>query len=109
MLDRLRNAWSILPKSWPNLLVFNTLVGLHADQTINSITLLHQEPSKYLKNGKMMREHCRYPEIYIRRTKKAYVSIVSESICVVAKEADYQLGYSGLLLSVKRRGLEMNM
>jgi hypothetical protein len=56
-----------------------------------------------------MREHCRYPEIYIRRTKKAYVSIVSESICEVTKEADYQLGYSGLLLSVKRRGLEMNM
>jgi hypothetical protein len=32
-------------------------------------------------------EHYKYPEVFIRKTKKAYISIVTKSILDVAKKA----------------------
>ena len=56
----------------------------------------------------MTLEHFKYPEIFIRRTKKAYISIVTDSILELAKQSA-TCGYNALRLAVKRRALDMNM
>ena len=52
----------------------------------------------------MLLEHYKYPEIFIRKTKKAYISIVTEDILDVAGRAG-EHGYDGLNSAMKRRKL----
>ena len=99
---------AILPKAYSNILLYNTLTGLRPDEACKSITLIHKEEHNYLKKDVMTLEHFKYPEIFIRRTKKAYISIVTDSILELAKQSSV-CSYNALRLAVKRRGLDMNM
>jgi intergrase/recombinase len=56
----------------------------------------------------MALEHFRYPGIFIRRTKKAYISIITDKSFELAKQSA-TCGYNALRLAVKKRGLDMNM
>jgi len=56
----------------------------------------------------MFLEHFRFPDIFIRRTKNAYISIVSEKILDIAKQAN-KVTYTSVKLAIKRREVEMNM
>lgn len=49
----------------------------------------------------MVLEHFRFPSIFIRRTKNAYISIVSEKILDIAKQAN-NITYTSIKLDVKR-------
>lgn len=55
-----------------------------------------------------MLEHFRYPEIYIRRTKKAYISRVTDLVLDIAKHCGDH-SYSALKLMIRRRGIGMHM
>jgi intergrase/recombinase len=56
----------------------------------------------------MILEHYKYPDIFIRRTKKAYISVLTDSVLDLAKQAS-NCGYNALRLAVKRKHLDMNM
>ena len=86
MVKWLIDAYSKLPQSYGNILLFNALTGLRPEEAIQSIKILHTEPYNYLKNNAIL-EHYRYPAIFIRRTKKAYISVVNETILGTAREA----------------------
>jgi hypothetical protein len=108
MLKWLKDALTKLPQSYGNVLLFNALTGLRPEEAIQSIKILHNnEPNNYLKENTVL-EHYKYPSIFIRRTKKAYISIVNDTILGLAREAaDHS--YNALRLSIKRKGLHMNM
>jgi hypothetical protein len=108
MVAWLKDVCSKLPKSYGNILLYNTLTGLRPDEACKSITLIHKEENNYLKKDVMTLEHFKYPEIFIRRTKKAYISIVTDSILDLAKQSSV-CGYNALRLAIKRRDLDMNM
>ena len=57
----------------------------------------------------MLANHSRFPNIFIRRTKKAYVSIINDRIMEIAKDAEKQASYNSLKLLFKRNGIDMNM
>jgi hypothetical protein len=108
MINWLKDTCSKLTRSYSNILIYGVLTGLRPDETCHSIRLLHTEHDNYLNKESMVLEHFKYPEIFIRRTKKAYISILTDQILEIAKEAgDY--GYNALRLKVKRKGLDMNM
>ena len=109
MLKWLKDALTKLPQSYGNILLFNALTGLRPEEAIQSIKILHnnKESDNYLKDNTVL-EHYKYPSIFIRRTKKAYISIVNGTILGLAREAaDHS--YNALRLSIKRKGLHMNM
>jgi intergrase/recombinase len=56
----------------------------------------------------MVLEHFRFPDSFIRRTKNAYISIVSEKILDIAKQAN-NITYTSVKLAIKRREVEMHM
>ena len=107
MVKWLKNAYSKLPQSYGNILLFNALTGLRPEEAIQSIKILHTEPEDYLKDNAIL-EHYRYPSIFIRRTKKAYISIVNETILGLARGSGNH-SYNALRLLIKRKGLDMNM
>jgi hypothetical protein len=108
MVSWLKDACSKLPKSYANILLFNTLTGLRPDEACKSISLIQKEEHNYLKKDAMTLEHFKYPNIFIRRTKKAYITIVTDPIIELAKQSS-ECGYNALRLALRRRELEMNM
>ena len=68
---------------------------------------MHGEPRDYLKDNTIL-EHYKYPSIFIRRTKKAYISVVNEIILDLAKQSGDH-SYNALRLTIKRKELGMNM
>lgn len=102
-------AWLIeicsqLPDSYANILIYATLTGLRPTEACQSISLLHSDHEKYLNTKEMLLEHYKYPEIFIRKTKKAYISTVTADILDVAGRAG-EHGYYGLNSAMKRRKL----
>jgi hypothetical protein len=49
MVARLKDICSKLPKSYSNILLYNTLTGLRPDEACKSISLIHKEEHNYLK------------------------------------------------------------
>lgn len=111
MLDWVKDVVIKLPDQYYNIIVFNTLTGLRPSEACISISLIQQQESfeKYYNKEKSLLEHFRYPEFFIRRTKKAYVSIANNTIIQVAKHAYNKPSYNALKLVLRRRKLEAHL
>jgi len=49
----------------------------------------------------MLLEHFRFPHFFIRKTKKEYISIVNESILIIAKNSATLNSYMSLVSGIK--------
>ena len=103
MLYWLKYVCSRLPK-YTNALVFNTLTGLRPSEAYLSIDLIHTNIENNLNNDTKILEHFEFPD-FIRRTKKAYISIVNDQIVELAGSAQKQLTYNQLNLHFKRENI----
>ena len=85
MLNWLKQAYKTLPERYGNALLFNSLTGLRPTEACESIKIIESDADEYLNKDTMVLEHFRFPDTFIRRTKNAYISIVSETILDIAK------------------------
>jgi hypothetical protein len=85
MINWLKHTCSKLSKHYGNILLYNTLTGLRPDEACKSIILFQKQRDNYLRKDLKILEHFKYPDIFLRRTKKAYVSIVTDSMLELAK------------------------
>jgi len=103
MLKWVKDVCKQLPKHYSNILIYSSLTGLRPTEAFSSISLIKSDLDKYLDKEKMILEHIRYPEIFIRKTKKAYISIVNESIIQIANDTKEKSTYNSLRCYFKRR------
>jgi intergrase/recombinase len=108
MIEWLKNSCSKLSSSYSNILIFNTLTGLRPDEACKAIQIIQKEECNYVRKDLMILEHYKFPDTFIRRTKKAYISVLIDSILSLAKQSA-NCGYNALRLAVKRKKLDMNM
>jgi hypothetical protein len=108
MVEWLRKAVAELPEKTAYVLLFNTLTGLRPTEAIISIQLINSEPRKYINKETNMLEHFRFPEVFIRRTKKAYITAYDENILDLAKKADTS-SWKAVRAQLKRRNLESHL
>ena len=87
MIVWLKNACSTIPQDYANILIFNTLTGLRPSEACMAITLIHNNIEEYLNNNTQTLEHFRFP-YFIRRTKKAYISILNDKIIEIAEHTE---------------------
>jgi hypothetical protein len=59
MVKWLKDAYSKLPKSYRNILLFNALTELRPEEAIQSIKILHKDENNYLKDNAIL-EHYKY-------------------------------------------------
>jgi integrase-like protein len=104
MLCWLKDTCSKLPRQYEDVLMFNTLTGLRPSEAYLSIKLIQSNLEGYVNHETRILEHFRFPQ-FIRRTKKAYISIVNDRILKMAKSADKQVSYNQLKLHFKRHGI----
>jgi hypothetical protein len=87
MIQWVREVISVLPVHIASIIKFNCLTGLRPVEALKSIGLLlltdrknhsgAREP-QYYNESKQCLEHFRFPEIFIRHTKCAYISFITK-------------------------------
>jgi intergrase/recombinase len=106
MCDWLKEARTKLPPAYGDILPYTTLTGLRAQEAIHSIHLVKTDLDKYRK--KDILEHYRYPDLFIRRTKKAYVSVVDRDILELASRCG-NYSYTAIRMALDERGMTTQM
>jgi Archaeal phage integrase len=105
MVSWLKDTCSKLPQKYTNIMMFNTLTGLRPSEAYLSISLIQDNLEHYLNNDTKILEHFRFPD-FIRRTKKAYISIINDRILEMAKSVGRQLiTYNQLKLQFKHHSV----
>jgi intergrase/recombinase len=84
--------------------MFNTLTGLRPSEAFLSIELIQSSLETYLNQETGIVEHFKFPE-FMRRTKKAFISIANDNILNIAKLAPRHLTYNQIKLQFKRVGI----
>jgi hypothetical protein len=117
MLSQLKKSCLKLNNQrYSEVMIFCTLTGLRPAESCTSLKLLRDRGRRgeYLNKENMMIEHFRFPSTFLRRTKNAYVSIVSDNMLdMIIRDGgvggDHSVSYNSLRLAMRRQGLKMNM
>ena len=109
MLKWIKDVISEIPEPQANLFVFNTLTGLRPIEVPKCIELVHCNLDNYWNKEKGILEHHKFPNEFIRRTKKVFISVVDKSLIGLARNCPVNVSYNALKLMLKRKGLDMNM
>jgi hypothetical protein len=89
MLHWLREAIEALPVPYSRFLLFCTLTGLRGSEAVESVRLLNRVDRRdYYNPEQQILQHYRFPDLFIRRTKAVYISVVNDEIIGIAKKID---------------------
>ena len=64
--------------------------------------MIKDDSQDYINKNTMLLEHFRFPQIFIRRTKKSYISIFNETIVDLARNSATLHSYTSLASWIKR-------
>ena len=83
MLQKVREMINVLPPVMGKIVKFGVLVGLRPSEVVESVKLLNIVPndsnltSNYYNPEHQTLEHFCFPDIFLRQTKKAYISFIT--------------------------------
>lgn len=109
MLAWVRNSIESLPSGLGNVILFNTLTGLRPDEGYSAMALIKSDYCNYVDEKRMLLMHYRFPDTFLRVSKKAYVSIVDENILKIARNAVPITNYNLLRNKLMDYSVSMNM
>jgi len=101
----------VLPPDYQNTILFTTLTGLRPNEAQKSLWLIKTKGNEYVDKDRGILKHYQYPEIFLRQTKNAYVSIINEDILQIARGSpDREYYYRSLRKRISiKNGFDMNM
>jgi intergrase/recombinase len=81
MIKKIKETCKNIKSEYSSIIIFCTMTGLRAEESFQSIRLLNsKERTNYINSKDMTLEHFRYPNIFLRRTKNTYISIINNDI-----------------------------
>ncbi len=84
------------------VLEFIALSGLRVGEALEAMDLYRTEAENYLNRELMVLEHFRYPERFVRKTKRAYITVVDDYMLGLL-ESSRPITYEALRSSIRRR------
>jgi integrase len=111
MLQRIKEMIRLTP-SIANIIKFDCLTGLRPAEVVESVRLINDKEAfqKYYNPGRNALEHFRFPEVFFRQTKKAYISFIPPE---VIEELVYQKAkiptYDQIRLACWKIGIKCDM
>jgi hypothetical protein len=114
MLQRIRKMIAVLPTFMGQIIKFGCLVGLRASEVIESVRLLNSSDTcpKYFNPQRQCLEHFRSPDIFLRQTKKAYISFITldqlSGIGILGCKIPTP-SLNAITLACRRKGVKMEM
>ncbi len=98
-----------LPKEYSTVLVFDALTGLRPSEAVESCRLIAELSEKnkldcYLDKEIMMLQHFRFPDLFLRKSKNAYISFITPELLNLVLETMPKIKYSALDTKIGRLG-----
>ena len=98
-----------LPKEYSTVLIFDTLTGLRPNEAVLSCNLITELSNKdkldsYLDKDLMMLQHFRFPDLFLRKSKNAYVSFITPELLKLVLDTKPQIKYTALDTKIGRLG-----
>jgi hypothetical protein len=110
ILKWIKDVIAVLPKEYQNIILFNTLSGLRPDEAQKAIHLIKTKEFEYIDKDRGILKHYQFPETFLRQTKNAYLSIISDDMIKIAKATpDKEQYLVGLRKRVIKNNYKMNM
>ena len=107
MLTWFRGCVRRLPSEYGNIILFATLTGLRPDESIKALNLLKECSTEYLDYERMMLLHYKFPDLFLRVSKKAFISIVNKDILKIGYATPMNIKHS--LVRKRLKGLNISM
>lgn len=90
-----------LPRAYSTVLIFNALTGLRPTEAATSCKLItelaeQEKLDNYLDRTLMMLQHFRFPDLFLRRSKNAYISFITPELLELVLETKPTIEYSGI-------------
>lgn len=104
MLEWLKDTCNGLPDKYSSAVLYGALTGLRVGELFQSIRLVQTDLDNYMNKDRMLLEHYKYREIFIRRTKKAYITVLTPGILELGLECR-DVGENSLRHAIKRLNL----
>jgi intergrase/recombinase len=92
--------------------MFDVLTGLRPAEAIESFNLLlhHEKRNEYISQDGKMLEHFRFPFVFLRRTEKAFISLVDEDLLKLTENCQNDvLNYDQIRLTFLRNDQKFYM
>jgi len=83
-------------------LEFIALSSLRVGEALEAIKLYRRDKENYLNRELMVLEHFKYPEAFMRRSKKAYITVLDSYMLSLLDHAE-PITYDALRSSIRRR------
>ena len=101
-----------LPEEYGTVLVFDALTGLRPNEAIMSCNLIadlseKNELDNYLDKDLMMLQHFRFPELFLRKSKNAFISFVTPKLLDLVLRTKPKVKYSALDTRIGRLGFNI--
>jgi hypothetical protein len=113
MLQQIAKMVSITPRIMGQIIKFACLTGLRPAETVESVRLINDKVTlaKYYNPERQALEHFRFPSIFLRQTKKAYISFVTPEMLNMVRytESSTIPTYNAIRLTCRRKGVYMDM
>ena len=109
MLKWVKESVSILPSTLGNVILFNTLTGLRPDEGYKAMNLIRTDETAYIDRKRMLLMHYKYPKLFLRVSKNAYVSIMNDDILQIAQKAEPITSYAFIRNTFGNYSVSMNM
>jgi hypothetical protein len=124
LLAWLKEALQVLPTNYANFYLFCTVTGLRASECVEAVRLLNfghpgnhkatrtimgEDSPLYYNPEQKILQHYRFPELFIRRTKTVYISVVDDSIVSIARKIEKAPTLNALKMQSRRTCLSMKL
>lgn len=115
MLQRIKEMIRVLPEHMALIIRHAVLTGLRPSESVESVRLLNtlsskEEKAYYYNPERQTLEHFRFPEIFLRRTKKAYISYLSlDNYERIAQIGCKTPTWNAIRRACQRRDIKMEM
>ncbi len=112
LLYKIREMLRVLPTAMTAVVRHAVLTGLRPTEAIESVKLLNSADysAQYYNQERQALEHFRFPELFIRATKKAFVSYITlDNLQPIRNLGGQTPTWKAIRSACKRRGINMDM
>lgn len=113
MLAEIKKMIAVLGGFMGQIIKFAVLTGLRPSEAVESIRLLNNsvnQGERYFNPERQCLEHFRYPSVFLRPTKKAFISFVTaDMIKEVVGTSFVPNSYTAIRQACRKKGINCNM
>ena len=119
MLTKIREMIQVLPVAMAAVVKMDVLTGLRPTEAVEAVKLLNLGPEiddlgpeigQYYNSERQVLEHFKYPKVFQRATKKAYISYLSlDNYHYFADLGPKTPSWTAIRMACKHRNIGMNM